>query len=644
MNMKRFIGALLTIAIALCQSHAQGNFWTQTNGPGTNYDVRSFAVNSQGVLFAGTWTDGAVWRTTDNGAEWTKCAPFPQQNPVLGLAVNSHDLLFASVYLRGVFRSSDNGISWQAINEGLNDFGVRKMLVDDTGYVWVCSENGLYRSTNDGNAWTNVLSGSFSHVEQDSSKAIVAQYQYLWKSTNHGNSWEALPDSNIEIDNIHPDGSYFGSREDGGIYRSTNQGGFWTRQTAPAAFSGYTWWIASNPQGDLFYARDGDAAGIMVSRDTGKTWTVQNSGLTKTRVIPLICHPNGYVFAGTNGAGVFRSTYKRGMPTGRAINVKPLALNFGGVIVGASDTLQLVIENIGSEDTLRVDSVVSTNPVFAVPFEGSGIPPLGSRAVTIIYTPDTTRRDSGALRIVSNDPTTPHVVVSVSGRGYILGHEPLILSIALINGYSTKARIQWIRSLDDSVGAADQAVQYGIWQLVKDPGSAKRIVPPASFSSIPAAWEFIQAVPAMGLQVYSAVVTLTLNYTTGDPWNTFMIAVLTRSGQVYQSAPDSVDPVITGPATGVDRPVAPKEFYLRQNYPNPFNPSTVIEYGLSTKQQVFLTVHNVLGQQVATLVDAVQEPGTHTVRFDATGLPSGVYFYRLKTADFVQTRRLVLLH
>jgi hypothetical protein len=87
----------------------------------------------------------------------------------------------------------------------------------------------------------------------------------------------------------------------------------------------------------------------------------------------------------------------------------------------------------------------------------------------------------------------------------------------------------------------------------------------------------------------------------------------------------------------------PSTFVLRQNFPNPFNPTTNIRYGLPQKATLSLIVYNALGHQVATLVQGAVEAGYHQVTFNATGLPSGVYFYRLQAGDFTQTKRLVLL-
>ncbi|MEK9138586.1 MAG: T9SS type A sorting domain-containing protein, partial [Bacteroidota bacterium] len=99
----------------------------------------------------------------------------------------------------------------------------------------------------------------------------------------------------------------------------------------------------------------------------------------------------------------------------------------------------------------------------------------------------------------------------------------------------------------------------------------------------------------------------------------------------------------------------PNRFQLEQNHPNPFNPVTTIRYSLpsqsiSSAQErvgvgsyVTLKVYDVLGREVATLVNEVKQPGTYMVQWDAAGLASGMYFYRLSTTNFVQTRKLVLL-
>jgi hypothetical protein len=88
---------------------------------------------------------------------------------------------------------------------------------------------------------------------------------------------------------------------------------------------------------------------------------------------------------------------------------------------------------------------------------------------------------------------------------------------------------------------------------------------------------------------------------------------------------------------------SPVRYALKQNYPNPFNPTTTIRYQLPSRSYVTLTVYDLLGRKVGTLVDGVEEPGEKSTTFDGSSLASGVYFYRLKAGEFVQTRKLVLV-
>ena len=93
-----------------------------------------------------------------------------------------------------------------------------------------------------------------------------------------------------------------------------------------------------------------------------------------------------------------------------------------------------------------------------------------------------------------------------------------------------------------------------------------------------------------------------------------------------------------------EQDVLAKDFKLDQNFPNPFNPKTKISYQLPTSTSVQLSIYNLLGQKVATLVNKKQSAGNYSVQWDASGFASGVYLYRLETNNgYKQTRKLVLL-
>jgi hypothetical protein len=86
----------------------------------------------------------------------------------------------------------------------------------------------------------------------------------------------------------------------------------------------------------------------------------------------------------------------------------------------------------------------------------------------------------------------------------------------------------------------------------------------------------------------------------------------------------------------------PGDFTLKQNYPNPFNPSTIVEYNIQEAGLVSLKVYDVLGKEVATLVNEEKAVGNHNVTFDAGNLPSGVYFYTIRAGNFISTKKMML--
>jgi endoglucanase len=115
-------------------------------------------------------------------------------------------------------------------------------------------------------------------------------------------------------------------------------------------------------------------------------------------------------------------------------------------------------------------------------------------------------------------------------------------------------------------------------------------------------------------------------------WNAPLVFVL---GHLHGSGVTSAD----GPRGAV----VPDRINLDQNYPNPFNAATVVPYSLSAYSRVTLGVYDLLGREVTTLVDDDQEPGTYAVRFDAAGLASGMYLYRLQAGLHGQCRSMMLI-
>ena len=88
---------------------------------------------------------------------------------------------------------------------------------------------------------------------------------------------------------------------------------------------------------------------------------------------------------------------------------------------------------------------------------------------------------------------------------------------------------------------------------------------------------------------------------------------------------------------------SPTHYELLQNYPNPFNPSTIISFSLVARSFVSLKVFDLLGRDVANIVSEEMQPGNYSRQWNASDLPSGIYFYRLQAGSFAETKKLILL-
>jgi len=224
---KKFVLPLLWLGIFAATNAAAQNFWQQTDGPYGGI-IQAFAINpTTQDIFAGTFL-GGVFRSTNKGDSWTAVNTGLTSTSVSALAINSSGNIFAGTN-GGVFRSTNNGDSWTAVNTGLTNTNVLDLAINSNGHIFAGTGVGVFRSTNNGDSWTAVNTG------------LTSTFVF------------ALA--------INASGHIFAGTNGGGVFRSTNN---------------------------------------------GDSWTAVNTGLTTTDVRALAINSSGDIFAGTIG-GVFRS-------------------------------------------------------------------------------------------------------------------------------------------------------------------------------------------------------------------------------------------------------------------------------------------------------------------------------------------------
>jgi hypothetical protein len=124
------------------------------------------------------------------------------------------------------------------------------------------------------------------------------------------------------------------------------------------------------------------------------------------------------------------------------------------------------------------------------------------------------------------------------------------------------------------------------------------------------------------------------------PGTDLCAALITMDGTFSGTGTFCNSPVDVGAEKDLD---IPAEFSLSQNYPNPFNPNTIISFAIPKEEETTLTVFDVLGRQVEVLLHEIKSPGYYNISFNAGGLPSGIYFYKIDSGSFTSTMKMILL-
>lgn len=242
--------------------------WTATGGPAGGNVYALAADNLNGFVYAGT--DSGIYKTTDNGASWTKVA---YGTSVQSIVVGLNGYVYGGTP-SGLYISTDNGVNWSAT--GLT-YNVLSLSVAPSGLILAGTyAYGIYASTDNGTTWPQVATSTTAEVYAVAANANNQMFAGTY------------------------DASYTGK---GGVYRSTDGGASWTQVGIP---NDWVYALAVDSSGDIVAATEGD--GIYVSTDNGSTWNAQNSGLPTNMMISLTVDPSGNLFAGSDGNGIFEST------------------------------------------------------------------------------------------------------------------------------------------------------------------------------------------------------------------------------------------------------------------------------------------------------------------------------------------------
>ena len=276
--------------------------------------TRAMVINANDVIFAGT---GAIYRSVDDGLNWQYLS-MGEYLSITCMILNASGHIFVGSLFNGIYRSTNNGDTWEAINNNLpvgSPNYVQSMAYNkNTGDLYAAVDNqGIYKSTNNGESWSrsslNLSQYYFNDLLINNQGVIfVTTSQGIYKSVDNGNTWTQA-NQGIETSGITQlaqsgSGELFAGGSSGHIYRSTDQGATWTR-IDNNSLPDYVTELFTYGSSYIFAGTERE--GIFISSDNGQSWQQKNEGFRSTTVNDLVINPDGRIFSAHNGLGMYRS-------------------------------------------------------------------------------------------------------------------------------------------------------------------------------------------------------------------------------------------------------------------------------------------------------------------------------------------------
>ena len=617
-----------------------GQTWSERLG-GTiqrHFTYVEFDKNNVNNVYAAAG-DRGFYKSTNRGVDWfqTTYNP-PYYNPGHLISIATHpqkkDWLIANGYGGGLFMSVDGTKSWNTSSNGYTGCEITAMALspDDPLKIYVVARSSIFKSTNGGFIWNGIgnMWRSFANVP-------IGPLEMRSIAINPANSRMLLAGANV-----------------GDMYVTTDEGQTWTKVFDKATVDDVVNQIAYAPSNtSIVYAGMSMMAGYSVDRplpvqptrasfgmfrsaNGGLSWSTINSGLDPSdlNVMSMAVHPTNPLicFVGLLNTGISKTTdggntwtssaHGITVPDVRAIVFdysNPLILYAGAQRGGISkstdggNSWKQISLGMDPEASIRSIVLDPTNSQIVYAGDWSSGVYRSTDAGSTWFHMNSGLRTRAVQRMVIS-PNGKYLYTGTQGEGvFRLVSDKLPAQIVSVTPDTTGSLIL---AKGDSVRLSISAFDINDSQLTYAWYLENALLPNAASS----VYSFKTAALSFGGHLISVVVG-NANGTRRINWN---VTVVTASSAEEENR-------------------LPVTFELQQSYPNPFNPSTTIRYAMPKSAQVSLKVYSVIGQLVATLVDEKKQPGFYQVQWNAN-VPSGIYFYRLQAGEFVQTKKMILLH
>jgi photosystem II stability/assembly factor-like uncharacterized protein len=663
----------------------QGNIYSGPDGAGIYYStnsgaswinmpnsfvrVKTIAFGLNNYIFSGMDFPGAsnsgLFRSTDNGNNWYTITTYPTEC-VFHLG---NGLIMAGIY-NGIMKSTNNGINWVSIttaleNSSINTIDTSGMFIFAGGYL-----NGkIFRSSDSGNTWQRVYYTGFNDnitkIKTGPNNTVYAGIggHGLFYTTNYGINWIQMNfgSSNapldIEINNgiIYCADNYY-------IFYTTNNGTNWLQMgnCVPYGNNSFTDFALRNTN-EIYIGSLGSNAGLFKKFSVNKCEKL-SSDFINSCITAITTLPSGEVFAGSRNSYIYRSTN-----SGTSWEIMNTSLSSYQINCMCVDSLHNIYAGTQNGYYRSTNSGINWSFVNSVFNNKEVYRMLCSKNGTLFastwYGPVYKSLDNGANWVSVLNISEANIAVSPLGILFACSENDADLYKSVDNGNNWQLISHWapFYIISSMIGCPNGNVFLGTINgtyMSTNLGDNWIVIPVLDETNLFAVNKYghMYAYDQYRKSIYrstnNGLPGTWTDFTSGLPANIIYGISIDRYDYLYAGTYGR-GVYRTSVTTGsIINEISPFSFYLSQNYPNPFNPDTKIKFDVPASNltlsgakglNVKLKIYDILGREIATLVNDKLSPGTYEVEWDASCYPSGVYFYKLITADFTETRKMVLV-
>lgn len=590
---------------------------------------------------------GEIFKTTNGGVNWVPLKSAATTSSLNAVHFPTPDTGYAVAWGE-VIKTTNAGQNWIALthpNPNHNSDGVF-FVNGNTGFIGA-EQNTIWKTTDGGVTWADRQSPEFSlyhefYFTSETTGYMAGAQGKISKTTDGGDTWfgQTSPTTWDYRDMIFVNqNTGFIAGIQGTMAKTTNGGDNWILKSVPSGLSNFS---SLDFYGDTGIAVTSNFGKVIRTTDLGETWVEipipTNIGLTG---VDIINSTTAYI---TGWVGMILKSTDAGLTWTRMLsstnkNIEDLyfptensgfAIGMEGIILNLQTTGTFVTGVVRYEDD---NQPVSGGRVLAVKLDrvNNQVIALGSGVI----------QSNGTYSIPNLRGDTTYIVAYPnSDLDFVPTYYPSTIDwhtamTILPNGSLNNVNVNVYRA-DNPAGAG--SINGGVFRSVRIDSS---IID----------YAIVYAKMNGEFKKYSTSISNGDYSISGLPNGTYEI-IANRLGfenEVLQVSINNntldtniyMDETVTGISHNGSN--VPGTYELKQNYPNPFNPVTKIQYSIPSASIVKITVYDITGRKMASLVNTFHNAGTYNVTFDGSNFASGVYFYMLEAKDFVNTKKMLLI-